>query len=337
MNGKWHLFRIFACIISVCIALEILLRLLGFGVHETPVTQIYSQPEQCLVGHNKYGLALTPGEFNVTINDSLEYFVIHSKDSTRLILNEGSDSIQIHFYGCSFTYGMGVDNDKIFPALLQQEYPHINYKNYAVPGYGTIQSLLQFEENVSLRKAPKMIVLGYTSFQDARNQLSGIQQKYWKESFTDIQAEEKEIRFPYVKISKDSLEKGYRTFDSFEHRWRLSKYSVFIHRVENTISNIVYGRTDKHELTEMIIEEMAAICDRENIVFLVMLLNKDDASDELSSFCQSHEIHCLDAALDISDRQFNLEPFDSHPNKLAHRYFSDKLIAFLEKEELFSN
>ena len=65
------------------------------------------------------GLSLNPGKFNVTINKKQKYNVTHTSDSLR---TTGSNSdiakINIQLHGCSFTYGMGVNDEETYPFIL---------------------------------------------------------------------------------------------------------------------------------------------------------------------------------------------------------------------------
>ena len=65
---------------------------------------------------------------------------------------------RIAFLGDSFTWGMGVRENERFSNVLQQSVSQFESLNFGVPGYGTDQSLLVWE-NVASRYRPDVVVL----------------------------------------------------------------------------------------------------------------------------------------------------------------------------------
>ena len=324
-----------------CISLilaEGILRILGFGPHEIIKTEILSNPTKAFTFHPKLGLGLNPGTFEVTINEGLKYKATHLSDSTRITsLHVNRKGPEIHYYGCSFTYGMGVDDQETYPFLVQNSFPMSYSQNFAAPAYGTVHGLLQLKENLKRGKKPDIAILGYTSYQDARNQLSGNQQKYWSESFfPDRPVDRMLARFPYAKIKGGNLLVEYLPLENFAKRSRLSKYSVVWFRMEIAISNIIYGIRDKHELTERIFEAIKTLCSKNAINLLIVNLDKSHSGKLLEKYCRSNNISFLDAAIDISDPKYNLQPYDSHPNAEAHKLYATEISNYLINNPRFS-
>lgn len=54
----------------------------------------------------------------------------------------------IGFYGCSYTYGTALDDGETFTSLLQKRFPESLVLNRGVGGHGSVQSYLQFREDV---------------------------------------------------------------------------------------------------------------------------------------------------------------------------------------------
>ncbi len=330
-----NLFKSIAAVLILFIALEVGFRIAGFQVYEPAKTSMVSKPDQALYYHPKYGLGLNPGQYSVTVNGGLLYQTSHLADSTRITsrLNKNGRA-QIHFYGCSFTYGMGVDDESTFPWIVQEACPYWHVKNYAGPGYSTLHGLIQLTDVIEEGVLPKVVVVGYTSYQDARNQLSGIQQKYWSESMVlDSTRGIETAHMPYVKKKGKQIEINYLPFSAMQKRWEFSRSSVVIYRLENAISNIMYGFTAKYELTELILSELNSTCVEHGMKLIVMALNKSESAIKLEKFCSMHHINFLDAAIDINDKRFNLLPFDLHPNEAAHKYYANRLINYMEAKD----
>src|SRR5262249_26695941 len=55
--------------------------------------------------------------------------------------------------GCSFTFGLGVNDEDTWPWLLQERMPDYRVVNVGVNGYGTDQALLAAERELQLNRA----------------------------------------------------------------------------------------------------------------------------------------------------------------------------------------
>jgi hypothetical protein len=53
----------------------------------------------------------------------------------------GVNSIEVNFFGCSFTFGEGVADDQTFPAYVQAALPGSSAKNFGFHGYGVHHAL----------------------------------------------------------------------------------------------------------------------------------------------------------------------------------------------------
>jgi hypothetical protein len=323
------------CCTSVIIfaLVEAILRLAGYSGHVIVPTDIHSNPENSIVYNEQYGLSLNPGTYKVKINNGLEYKATHLEDSTRITKYSGSpNQSMIHIYGCSFSYGMGVDDEKCFPYLVQQSLVDKQVKNFAVPGYSTVHALMKLQNEINNQRIPDTVIIGYTSYQDARNQLSGIQQKYWSESL--ILKNENGFdtaRLPYFSPKKDRFEIHYMPLNKLEKRWPLSKYSAMVNQLERTASNIFYGFKDKYLLTEFTIGEINKLCSDYDIDLFVLSLDKSESGAKLKLYCSKNDIGFIDASLDVYNDTYNLQPFDSHPNELAHSYYANWIIDTFNK------
>jgi hypothetical protein len=72
--------------------------------------------------------------------------------------------------GCSFTFGLGVDDDSTWPWLLQERLTEYEVVNSAINGYGTDQALMAAERVVRQSTGPvRLVVLGFGDFQIERN------------------------------------------------------------------------------------------------------------------------------------------------------------------------
>ncbi|MCB0707060.1 MAG: hypothetical protein KDC34_17210 [Saprospiraceae bacterium] len=312
---------------------EVVMRLLGYLPHQPVYTDIVSSPPDAIIYDSNYGLGLNPGTYDITINRGLRYHATHLPDSTRLTShNAQNGKPEIFILGCSFAYGMGVDDEKTFASLIQGDFPEMNVRNLAAPAYSTVHSYLQLKSQLERGHIPAVVVLAYTSYQDARNQLSGLQQKYWRESL--IRGNHpglEDARMPYVVKKDTGLEIRYLPLTDFSAWWKLSRYSAVVDGLEHIWSNFMYGFTDKYTLTEEVIGKIKNLCEQHQIRLVIMPLDKSQSAEKLKTFCLNQGIDFLDACIDIQDPYYNLEPYDSHPNEAAHLFYAERLKGYLEQ------
>ena len=135
-------------------------------------------------------LSVTPGERLYRADPALGYGMLPGRFTVRFPtgdafrLTNGDDSLRksrpaaqapepeapaLWIFGCSFSYGWGVDDEDVYAWQLQEALPRWDVTNFSVNGYGTLQSLLQLEKALAERPAPAVVVLAYAGFHDARN------------------------------------------------------------------------------------------------------------------------------------------------------------------------
>jgi hypothetical protein len=79
------------------------------------------------------------------------------------------DRIDMMVIGCSFTFGHPIQNPDTYAARLRRGLG-VSVSNFALPGYGTTQSLLMLKRNRDLK--PKLVVYGFITAHLDRNVLA---------------------------------------------------------------------------------------------------------------------------------------------------------------------
>ena len=93
------------------------------------------------------GKTARPGTYprkKLTLDGEVIYEVVYSigDDGFRLTKNETLDnSHRINFFGCSFTFGAGLNDDETLPHYVKKLLPDISVKNYGFHGYGIHEAL----------------------------------------------------------------------------------------------------------------------------------------------------------------------------------------------------
>ncbi|MBQ7568031.1 hypothetical protein IJT17_04425 [bacterium] len=60
--------------------------------------------------------------------------------------NRPATKTKVLMLGCSYTYGIGVEDKDTYVWLLNERFPNVTFDNYASDGYGTLQCLLREEK-----------------------------------------------------------------------------------------------------------------------------------------------------------------------------------------------
>jgi hypothetical protein len=334
-----------AIVILVTLLLaEVILRLFGLTPYRENKYQLESYPEFYLQPDSIFGFALSEGDFEISINEGLQFFAKH-RSGQRVVTplagtHDDSSRLQdlkpnlIHVHGCSFTYGQGVSQGQEWPSLLQQKLPFSSIHNYAVPGFGTVQSwmminsVLEEEENL-----PQTIILAYSAYlHDGRNSMTCLQRRQWSTAFQSNHGEADELlraaRFPYVKDS--TLQLAHIEAPSFYRVWPGSKQSAIIALIENAWLKVNHGKADHNHLSTALIKDIDSSCKTKGIRFVLMSITNDELTEKSLEALAEAGIEICSAGLDLSDPRNNLLPFDGHPSAEAHAHYAQVIGELLE-------
>ncbi len=322
---------LFSIVFALVLA-EIFLRLLGFQPLEMQPFFIESEPKGTMIPDSSLGLKLNPGTFKVTMNHVLEYKATHLPDSTRTTGFRGpGSSPEIWVYGCSFTYGMGVNDEETFAYRLQDELgDSMRVVNKGVPGYGNVQALVELKKSTD---KPLAVILGYAAFHNERNVMAPLYGMHLKYGFLesdpggDLQGQFLgKSRFPVVRDG----ELTDLPIDDLYHHLPFSK-SLALMRALQDIRDSNASRIDMSQATLSCIKELHKECKEKEIPFGVFSVVEDKKTRETLERFREEGIPTAAIAPDVlSDSRYNNQPHDSHPNSLAHQIFSDSLLVFLQ-------
>lgn len=78
----------------------------------------------------------------------------------------------IVFLGCSYTFGVGVEDDETFVSILARDYwPHYRLLNHAFPGWATCEALVVLEDELKQTETPAAVVYCWIDNHEKRNWL----------------------------------------------------------------------------------------------------------------------------------------------------------------------
>lgn len=322
-------------LIAIPVILELVLLVLGYRRYINEPYSIESSPKLAVIAHPEYGFSLNPGNYQVTINKGLSYQVSHGEDSLRETPFVNKDSIKngIYLFGCSYTYGMGVNDNETFAAYLQQKLPNYQVKNYGVPGYGIIQSYLQLKELARLNKNPAYIIVNYASFHDERNALTPQYRKHLKLGYelcdTSIKNQMKMAKMPFIKAENGDFSLEFCEWSNIYSDLPGRQTFASINLLQNVIDNQKTKSIPKEIITLYLFKSIHELATVMNAKLIVTGLTNDNQTRWMLHQLKKFGFNTLSFSIDLDDKAYNNLPYDIHPNASAHKIFGEELLESL--------
>lgn len=329
-------------ILVIVLALEVGLRLLGYQAYPVIHFSIVSKPEGSLRFHQQLGFVNAPGQFEITLNDSLVYHATNDSMGCRTTGYQGlpdNDSC-IVFIGCSFTYGMGVDDSLSLPYLFQQLCGKgVRVINAAVPGHNTVQSFEHLHTLMRLHGVqPDLIVLGFMDFHLERNQMTPA----WRQSLQyaiadmDMPLNANLDFMPQSILDCESMDTLRLNLANVYTHWPLRKYSALV----NIMQSSVEARRHDWLMKQAIFNMNHFICQAsqaigKDIPLLIYGMSNDPNNlaviAQLKRLMNKPPISTLSSPINLYEPKYTNAPFDSHPNAEAHKIMAQQLYQFLKQ------
>ena len=262
----------------------------------------------------------------------MEFLVTHDLDGFR-ITSDGANSLQhrpeIHLYGCSVTWGHGLNDSETFAWKLQDSLPQFDVKNYGIGASSNTQALLLFEQNLESGRLPKKVILTYGFFQNMRNTMSWP----WRRAFHVFMAQpsyEKEFdRFsvPYAHINSE----GELNFRFIQKPDLLETIPGFKWSALAFVINEIYqtfwvdrGLSD-FETTLKLLKRFNQECRANGADFLVVGLYGDEETDAMLQALESVNVSVIRTGIDFGDEKMTLNG-DGHPNEVASSIIAQQIL-----------
>lgn len=328
----FSLLLVAGCLATIVAGAEIFARLKGFK----PWTPSQDRPLRVQPGGRfgtpdaSLGSAYLPGQFVVTLADGYSFRMTHGADGLRITrpLSSGDDTTSrspLWIFGCSYTHGWALNDEETYPWLLQERLPDYEVVNFGVGGYGTLQSLIQFREALEKRPAPKLAVLAYGSFHDARNTLN----RYRMKGVT-LPAGRTSVRLPCARLGQDGGLEIFAVEADYYRPWPLQGYLAFVHFLEESANRRELLRVRSHAISKAIVDEFKRLADRHGTRLVVAGIFRSPDTTDMLRYARSEGIDSVDISVRDTPEFQNL-PHDAHPNALANRRFAERLAAFLSE------
>ena len=320
---------VFVLLLLFFVGGELILRLEGVHPWQKVKLRIQVSPSGTFfVRHPTLGYSHIPGEFTVTLGTGYAFHVTHLPNTLRITHALDNDKgvrqkEEIWIFGCSFTHGWSLNDEETFPWVLQEWFPEYEVVNFGVSGYGTIHSLIQFRNELTMRR-PKVAVLAYAAFHDSRNTFLREQRKViapWNKLGPLVQ--------PYARFDGEgNLQYSMAQVEYTE--FPLMRYLALVHFIEIQYNQFETRSIRSHAISEALVKEMARLANQHDVKFVVAGILSDPATLAMLHFAQENGIPSVDIAVDLGVNEHTNAPHDGHPSALANKKYADKLEAYPE-------
>ncbi len=316
------------------------LRLAGKKPHQYRNYSLYSVPRNCYVPDTFLGSSLGFGNFNVVINEKLNYHATHVKagdDVVRKIYDTlpGPGLPRVDFHGCSFTYGMGVSDTQTYPYYYAMLNPMVRVRNYGCPGYAALEALLILQRQVQQNNLPQTVIVNYLDFHDDRSAGSSQWREGQQEGFlmlgdkclsADYIKKVDSCRFPFAALVNNKPGVQWYNVQQLYHRFWGRNYSALVYALEKTVNKWLYDNTPPQRITEAILIQIQQLCKQNNVKLIVTTMSAGSKTNTLAGFLDANHIQHINLAIDFSNPLYTNQPYDGHPSPLAHRLIAQKLL-----------
>lgn len=322
-------------LLSSFFAGELILRVLGFESLHYESFKLKSDKRDYLIPDSINGFGIRKGVFNVDLN-GLKYKATHNSSGNRVTFSVQNKGIKVGMFGCSFTYGMGVNDSNTSSSNLQSLNPNLSITNYGVPGFGNVQTYYQIEKIIKSNTELDVAIINFCDFHLERNVMSpvfrkhlnlGFEQNLYKNQFSTSY-------LPFVTIEHDTL--------LFQHENWNSLYSslvgvnsfAFINAIQGSIDNIKSSSLDQNVASLKLFQRINLLCNTHSIKLIVVGLTKGKITSDFVDLLSSNQINAFYSPIPFKENKYNNFPLDSHPNSKAHEFWANMLNNLLFELEL---
>ncbi len=326
MKGRKVFWVLYYPIVSLLL-LEGALWLLGYRPYQHDAFQVSAQPSNWLEGDSLYGFGLGVGDFELAINEKLQFKSTHLESGRRYVGSqmEGDSLTKIDFYGCSYTYGYGLDDSLAMVWQIATALPNAHLRSWAVPGYGTTQAFLRLQAQLQKRDTPTVAVIAYASFHAERNSLNAEYRRGLSLGFSENTNPQQLANFRYPYVDNQGNIQHQAWLGLYAH-WPGRSFSALINAVQSSTEFWLSDNRKKQERTEMVLAKIARLGQDAGIKMVFLPLTQDPATQEMQQKAKALGYEIIDAALDLTQTQFHNYPHDTHPNAKAHTHYAEAFV-----------
>lgn len=238
----------------------------------------------------------------------------------------------INIYGCSFTFGVGLEDSNTHPYILQQRINNYNINNYGKSGYGLVD--IYFKIKKTLNSKVKIIIINYAHFLTDRYPGS----RYWakmKNIYLDKEIEQflhKNVYLNNLIIDNEHHLKETKTYYPIFKKLPLQNKLACINLLDDKYNEVIDKRIyDKLQISYQILKEINILCKKNKIELIITNIDDYKRTSKDLAFFSPIGIKTLNMHVKNNNPRYNLMPYDSHPNTLANKLFAERMFLYLSE------
>lgn len=209
---------------------------------------------------------------------------------------------EIWIYGCSLTWGFGLNDNDAFPWILQEKLKDYKIRNFSDNGFGNVHALLQIQNSIEQGLKPVAAVFCYAHFHKERNVAAPSRMRNYSV-----------FNNPELHHPKATLESGgelsIELINMMEHSHGPDQEEGYMFTV-----------------TGMTFRKIKRICDESSII-PVLAVQSGELDEPVVNYCEKIGYIISDIASGLQKEEYTLQPMDAHPNRKANEERARRLEA----------
>jgi len=231
---------------------------------------------------------------------------------------------EVWIFGCSFTWGFGLNNESSFPWLVQAELPQMYVRNLAGHGFGDVQALLQLQNAIDRRaKLPVVAVFSYNPFHRDRN----VALPSWLRGVWEAQRALVDMNGAFTDMGNKQFA---RALLNAEGNFEVALVPM------NPVALAAERDPDEYfrlQMTNIIFYRLLQLCKAHNIT-PIFALQSGSPDDEVFLYARQLGYTMANLSLNLDENngyKYRLRPYDSHVNQVAHELYKASLMPVLKQ------
>ena len=224
------------------------------------------------------------------------------------------------FAGGSNTFGTAISDHETYAWQVQEKFPDFDVYNFAVAGYGTLQSLLTLQEKLPGIPGKKIVIYGFIGHHPQRN----VVDSGWVKMLA-VPGKAGQLP-PYATINEDGDLEIHPV--SFFTPWPLKDKLAIVNTAETAYIELQTRAREqqKYAVTEKLVLEMQHLAKSGGAEFVVIFLKQQGGSaamaEAFAGFLDSNGVNSIDCSPgEYTDDM--IVKIDGHPNGKVHSIWAN--------------
>ena len=238
----------------------------------------------------------------------------------------------INIYGCSFTFGVGLEDSNTHPYILQQKIKNYNINNFGKSGYGLVE--IYYKIKKTMNPNVKIIIINYAHFLTDRYPGS----RYWakmKNIYLDNKTEKYLHEHVYMNnliIYNEKYLKETKTYFPLFKKLPLQNNLACINLLDDKYNELIDRKTyHKLEISYLILQEINTLCKKKKIQLLLTNIDDYKRTTQDLDYFRTIGVKTINLNIKNNNPKYNLMPYDSHPNAVANKLFAERIYSYLSQ------